>query len=77
MSLSILDILLEGTVDVEYHTVDIDTMPHVMWMIRSGDSYVAKGTSHTHEKAKAAVAEKLKVLGCEVGKEIDKRKDKV
>ena len=79
----VVDMLLEDTqapVEVEYHTVDIDTMPHVLWMIRNpeaGDTqYIAQGTAHNKAEATKLVKAKLASLGVATSAEKDYTKVK-
>ena len=66
------------TVEVEYHSTSIDTMPHTLWLIRATGAdptqYLAKGTAHTPDEAQRQVDEKIKLLGCRVSKVNDYRK---
>jgi hypothetical protein len=64
------------TVEVEYQPCDIDTMPHTIWMIRASGAdptqYLAKGTAHTPEEAERQVAEKVRLLGVRVVRQVGK-----
>lgn len=73
---NVVRILLDATgddVEVEYARATIDSMPHVLWMIRdtAGTHYLANGTAHNMEKAKEMVGEKVKLLGVRVVKVTD------
>ena len=70
----IVDILLEEQtpVTVEYRPVTIDSMPHVIWLIRadtsSDSNYLARGTAHNLERAEKEVAKKVQLFGAIITK---------
>ena len=59
------------TVDVEYHAAEKDGMPHVGWLLRMKDGYVATGMSHSRDKADQEVKAKEALLGVKIGKIAD------
>lgn len=75
----LVNLLLEGqgqTVEVEYRTANIDSMPHTIWMIRAAGSgptaYLATGTGHSREDAERQVAEQARLLGVTVARVTDR-----
>lgn len=64
------------SVTVEYAPASIDSMPHVIWMIRAKNArpsqYLDKGTAHSLEQAKREVDEKIRLTGAKVVNVIDR-----
>lgn len=76
----VVNTLLEqgGDAEVEYDTVDVDSMPHTAWMVRaigsSPTQYVARDVAHTPELARQRAHEKARSLGMTITREIDRSK---
>jgi len=75
----LVKMLLEAqgeTFEVEYRPTSIDSMPHIIWMIRArgaGDTnYLATGTGHNREDAERQVNEQVRLLGVTVAGVIDR-----
>lgn len=79
----VVGILLDAiadNVEIEYHSSEIDSMPHTTWMILAAGvqptQYLAKGTGHTPEDAQRQAEEKVRILGARVVKVHDFRKQR-
>lgn len=64
--------------ELELHTAEVDSMPHVSWLLRQvgaePTAYIAKDIAHTHEIAMKAAQHKAMLLGVQITNVIDRTK---